>query len=452
MQITTDELEQVVPHSIEAEQALLASVLINPEIFADVRDVVPAAFFQPDHKIIFESIQQIAAEGMPPAMLLVREHLVGRGLLDDIGGNATLIRLARDTMPSGAHAGHYAAIVAEKYRLRQILQMCHDIIRRCTAPSRSIERAEVLATDLVDAAGHVRDGGAADSIRMLKDVLADVLESKGSGTAERIRTGLRKVDDLTGGLPVGGNTIVAGRSGMGKSTLVKQIARNAAAAGVTVGIVTVEESAKKIAENYLAGASGVQNSRIAYNRLDKNDWAELISATRDLARLPIFIDDSQQTLSAISRTIRRMVRNHDCRMIVVDHIHLIDGETDANRTQEITRISAGLKNLFKELNVAGVVAAQLNRGGGADHDAPPELWHLRDSGSLEQDGDLILQLYRADYFLWKKMGKDFQPDRILRIYCNKNKSGDMGWRDCHFDGDGQQVLDDDPQLDPFRAS
>lgn len=458
MLMRAEEIEPLPPASIEAEASVIASILMEPARLADVRGMLTSASFaQPDHGVIFASMLAVADAGRPPGPLAVREHLRGRGLYEEVGGDEMLIRLWRDTNFTSRFIEHDAAIVAEKAKLRELIRLCDQTRARCFAPTNLVDPAERIASELERAAAIVREIGWADSIRSLEQIVHAAMESKERKAVERVPTGMTDLDELIGGIPFGCMTLIAGRAGMGKSQLCKQIARNVAEAGHPVGIIAIEESAQKIAENYLAGFSGIENQKIVYNRLSPEDWRELTGAVPRMASLKLYVDDAQQKLSDIARTARRLVRKHGCRMVIVDHLHLIDAESDMNRVQQITIISGGLKKLFKELGTAGVVAAQMNRGGGAEHDAPPELWNLRDSGSLEQDGDLIMQLHRQDYYNWKKMGSAFVADHRLRIFVNKNKSGEVGWRDTYFDGDTQTVTDwndghgPNPVPDPFAS-
>lgn len=444
MHVTASEsVEPLPPNDTEAEACVLASILMAPQLLSEVRGILTRdSFYQPDYQAIFESMLAVDDAGKPAGPLIVRDHLIGRKLFEEVGGSETMIRLYRDTHFTSNQIHHFAAIVAEKARLRELIRLCEQTRQRCMAATRQVEPARQIAANLERGAAHVMETGWADTVQSLEQIVHRVIESKEAKAIERFPTGLSDLDELIGGLPIGCMTLVAGRAGMGKSQLCKQIARNFAEnGGGAVGIIAIEESAQKIGENYLAGFSGIENQKIVYNRISPEEWPQLTGAVPRMAPLKLYVDDAQQRMSDICRTARRLVTRFGCRMIVVDHLHLIDAESEVNRVQQVTLISGGLKRLFKELKVAGVVAAQMNRGGGAENDAPPELWNLRDSGSLEQDGDLIIQLHRQDYYAWKKMGNGFVPDHRLRVYVNKNKGGNVGWRDTYFDGDMQTVID-----------
>lgn len=436
-----------IPHSLEAEATVLATVLYHPQVFSEIRPFLrPQSFYSADYGVIFESMCALADAGKPVTGEMVREHLRNRGLYQEIGGAKTLNDLIAQ-LPTPHFVEHQARVVAEKAKLRELITIAGELQKKCLARTRHIEPSEEIAKWLDASISEICERGTVDTIRPLSDLVVETLDAKERREAERIPTGLKDLDNLVGGLPITGHTLVAGKAAMGKSQLCKQFVRNIAATGVPCGIVAIEESGRKIAENYLAGASGIANSKIVYNTVTAEEMGCVIEAAPQVANLPIFVDDAQNRLSSIERSVRRMVRKYKCRVIVVDHLHLIDGEFDGPREQDISNISRRLKNLWKELRVVGVVAAQLNRGG--EREAPPELHDLRGSGSLEQDGDLIIQLHRQDYYEWKKQGDTFRPDHRIRMFVNKNKSGSVGYRDAYFDGDSQTISDWNDGRGPF---
>jgi len=267
-----------------------------------------------------------------------------------------------------------------------------------------------------------------------------------SDELRRIPTGIRDLDKLIGGLRVGGKTIIGAKPGMGKSLLLKQIGLNLTRRGVRFGVISVEESKFKIAENTLSNQSGVINNRIAFGKLDDSEWRRLAAALPELAQLPFFICDTVRKLSAIIAAIHVMKYEHGCEVIAVDHLHIIDGESDDNREREISKISAELKWVWKDLGVAGIEAAQLNRASGKDR---PSLASLRDSGSLEQDADVVLLLHREDYYRDAK--SKVPPTNVLECLIPKNKDGAPGNVRVNYDGARQQVSDLPELRDPFNS-
>jgi replicative DNA helicase len=254
----------------------------------------------------------------------------------------------------------------------------------------------------------------------------------------RIPTGLHDLDAVIGGLPRGGFTLVGARPGIGKSQICKQFALNLARRGIPVGIVTVEEDRRKIGQNYLSNASGVENNHIAYSTMGPHEWDEVLRAVKGLNELPIYIADEPVKLSDVEASIIVMATQKKCEVVIVDYLQLINPDVSGeNENREITLISKCLKMAFKRLNIAGIAACQLNRGnetGGVRH---PTVKDLRGSGSLDQDGDLIMLLHRDDYY-----EKDsFKWNKQLLCIVGKNKAGPTGDVPLWFSGKTQTVAD-----------
>jgi replicative DNA helicase len=445
MSTIIDQFSKVPPHNLDAEAACIGSAVLDRDAWESSAALVDShSFFSAEHGILWKVLSELHRSNVPVDVILFMDALVQRRLLDEVGGAAKLA-IVLDCVPSAAHAQYYAGIVAEMAKRRAIITAANEAIRGAYAATNSATSSEDIISGLERQIAHVRDARRVDSIRRIGDIARAVLEGKRSGAVTRIRTGFRELDEVSaGGLPVGGTAMVGGKAGMGKSQLGKQIARNVGEGvgdqpPMPVGIITIEETGEKIATNYLAAVGTVVNTHIVRNRLDPKEWGRLDAANEALDTLPIFVDDAQRKLKDIQRVARRLVKKHGCRVIIVDHLHLIDGETDANREQELSQISGGLKTLWKELGVAGVELLQMNRGG--DRESLPELDHLRGSGSLEADGDLILQLYRPDYFAWKNDAANFVPDHHLCVFINKNKDGPVGKVSLFFDGDHQRITD-----------
>jgi replicative DNA helicase len=375
--------------------------------------------------------------------VLLAEWLRRRQLLDEVGGVPFLMKVLT-TVPSSAHVYHYAGIVREKAILRGIIAAAKEALRSAYSPMGDDVTPESLAMKMSGAFARIgRAGKSAESFR-LGDACLSVIDGLESGVVDRVPTGLATLDDLIGGLRFGGKTIIGAYPRVGKSQLIKQIGLNVAAGGVPFGLITVEESRRKVAENTLANYSGVYNNRIAHNRfIDQAAMSKLIDAAGRLGALPFFGFDTARKLSEIAAAAHVLAAEHGCRVIAVDHLHIIDGEADAraSREQEMSRISGELKWLWKDLNVAGIEAAQLNRKSGKER---PSLQSLRDSGSLEQDGDTIILLHREDV---NHEGEDgYRETNTLEAFVEKNKDGASGVVPLHFDGAEQRIADKAIQL------
>jgi replicative DNA helicase len=428
----------------------------NTRLFAETRaGLTRDVWFTADHQIIFDCLIALADKGSKIDAILLRAELERRQLLEEVGG-MSYIGAILSTVPSPAHGPHYSSIVREKYQLRLLIAKANDIIRAAYAPTDG-DQAAAMATKYAGEIAQIGATGQSHEIITLGEAAEAFIESRTDEDTEQnglIKTGLRDLDKTIGGLRRGRMTIGGGRAGMGKSQLAKQILGNVASSGIRCGLVAIEEDREKIVENYLSAFSGVENHKIAYRKETDAEMAKVTGAIPELQRLPIRIIDTAFALGDIIAAIHQLVLRDRCELIAVDHLHLIDGQTDAregsNRNAEVSAISRALKMCFRRLNVASFVTAQLNRGadGVAANSRRPVLRDLRDSGTLEQDGDLIILLHREDYYRYAEPG--FAPTHQLEAIVAKNKSGPPAIVPLYFDGEHQRVLDwDKGAMTPF---
>lgn len=432
------QFDKLPPHSVDAEMCLLASMMLAGDmaklVFSKIRaSVSQHSFFQADHQIYFGVICDLHDRGRSIDSLIVREELIRRQLWEEVGGKDYLAQIL-NTVPSSAHYADYANIVREKSMLRQMIALCNESLQLAYAPA-SEDRAEDVLNDLASRAAKVAAAGKGDDVYRISDVVADVLRRRTQTEVLRIPTGIRDLDAVIGGLRKGGKTIVGGKPGMGKSMLIKQVMTNLSASGHKVGLITVEEGRHKVAENILSNASGVINNRIAFGTASEIEWNEIEGAAQTIKDHPFFVVDSARKLSRIVAMANVLVAQFGCEVIAVDHLHIIDGETNEHREREISKISAELKWVWKDLNVCGIEGAQLNRKDGRER---PTLASLRDSGSLEQDGDTVLLLHREDYYRKIEGGA---PDNVLEVIVGKNKDGATGTVPVYFREEIQTICD-----------
>lgn len=431
-----DQNELSIPNDLDAERCVIASAAIDEQIRAQIlATITPADFYSTDHQIIFGAICDMHRRGQPIDIVLIRGELERRHLLGDVGGSTHLGQIL-NALPSAAHGEHYAARVKDCAILRAVISAGHEMIRLATAPSRDPRGAELALSISSKLLALAADGGNKEPIS-LGQAVAELVEHLEDPQPTRITTGLTHLDTLVGGVPMGGFTIIAGEPGMGKSQLIKQIAHNAAATGVRCGIVTIEENRRKIAGNYLSSATKIPNNRIAYRKLTADDWQKVPRGIIEADKLRIWIQDASFSLPEIEAAVQHLHAKYGCTLIAIDHLHLIDIDGERTREREVSKISSGLKRLFRRLNVAGVAAAQLNRS--HDRGSRPELRSLRDSGTLEADGDLICLLYREDYHRMREPG--YIPNKVLECAVAKNKDGPQGTARLHFDASTQTVSD-----------
>lgn len=413
--------DRLPPHDIEAEQCAIASMILSvsaEEFHAIRRTASRDHFYQADHQIIHSVLCDLRDAGRPTDAVILRSELHRRGILAEVGG-AGYIAQMMNTVPSAAHGEHYAKIVREKALLRGCISTANALLRNAYATSLEDHAADI-ASKAIRELSILATTGLIEKIRSLEDAVADVISRKGNDEVRRIPTGLIEFDDAIGGLPKGKFTMIGGRPGMGKSLVIKQILRNIAGKGIRVGIISIEETCEKIAENSLAAASGIANNKIAYGNLSQEEWAEVINGAVQLAKLSFHIADYPTKLADVENAITTLAVEKKCEVIAIDYIQLIDGDEE-NENREITMVSRAIKAAFKRLGVAGVAAAQLNRL--SEHGEPrwPTLKDLRGSGSLEQDGDLIVLLHSEDYFRRQK-GDHFRDNKLM-LLVRKNKDG-----------------------------
>lgn len=435
---------RIPPHDIDAEMCVLGSMMLcgdDVERFALVRARVRRdAFYQADHQIIYDALCSMADAGTSIDAVTTRAELIRRGLFEEIGGRDYLASIL-GTMPSAAHGEHYANLVREKYLLRGAIASANDILHDCYAPAAGAGYAADL---LRTAAGRILElvsTGTADRFTRMADAVRMALEAKRNGKASRLATGLYEFDYLCGGLPIGKFVLIGGRPGMGKSLLCKQIVLNVAAARLSpCGIVTVEEDERKVAQNAISNYSGIENCRVTYGNFGPEEWAAVATAAERLGTLDIWVNDRAVTLGEVEDAVTTAAVRHKCRVVVVDYLQLIDPEGKGeNENREITRISQALKRLAKRLDIVLMAACQLNRGNENGGVRPPTLRDLRGSGTLEQDGDLIVLLHREDYYL--PDDRLHERNHQLKAIVAKNKDGPQATIPLLFDAKTQRISD-----------
>lgn len=415
----------------EAEHQLLGCGLAIIQDASDwtfaLDSVKPHHFLDPDFGRVWGKIVEIKRAGKPVEGAYIVNELRREGF--NAGDILTAIS---HLQPHTRDMSAYGEQVVEAWRMRQL----HGIAERMHAESTggTDGGADAIITAALQKLARLQAEVSADTGISLTQAMREVVKAKCERDPSRIPTGIAKLDKELGGIPLGMMTLIAGRPGMGKSQLVKQILLNAANAKVPALLVTVEENRQKVAENMLSNLSGIENARIVKNELGITDL-QLMQEWASKYEAPFWIEDTAFSLTAVSRVIRRYVAQHGVRMVGIDYIQIIDSElrTD-NENRIITQLSQGLKRLIRELGVAGIVAAQLNREGAGGR---PKLTNLRGSGSLEQDGDLILLMHREDYY-------HDEPGYIrsgtVDVDIAKNKGGRRTLVELTFDGDHQAIF------------
>lgn len=425
---------RVVPHNIEAEQSALGGMLLSQEAVADVLEVVSGSdFYAPKHELIFNAIIHLFGRAEPTDVIAVTDHLNKQGNLLKAGGTDYLHSLS-SFVPTAASAGYYAKIVSDKAILRRLINVGTRIAQSGYESQGEVEdlvnqaQSEVFA--VVSQTAKDDYVGLSESIDFaIRDI--ELAQNRGGGLTG-IPTGFTNLDTYTHGLHSGQLVIVAARPSVGKSTFALDIARNAAIRNNNATIFfSLEMGRSEIAMRMLSAESGIYLQSMRKGTLTEGDWAKLAAVRGKINDAPLYIDDSpNMSLGEIRAKCRRLAQQVQLQMVVIDYIQLMSsGKKAESRQQEVSEFSRALKLLAKELNVPVVALSQLNRQPEQTKDKRPELSHLRESGSLEQDADVVVLLHREGLFE-KDHPRAGEADLILA----KQRNGPTGTVTVAFQG------------------
>ncbi|HZK05317.1 MAG TPA: replicative DNA helicase [Actinomycetaceae bacterium] len=392
------------PQDLQAEQSVLGGMLLSKDAIADVAEELrPGDFYRPAHESIFDAILDLYSRGEPADAVTVANELSKRGELARVGGGPYLHTLIA-SVPTAANAAHYARIVRERSVLRRLVEAGTRIAQLGYAT----DGGDV--DDLVNTAQFevyaVTERRTSEDYRPIGQILNEVTDeisansNRGSGLLG-VPTGFRDLDELTHGLHPGQMIIIAARPAIGKSTLALDICRAASiGSGMTSVIFSLEMGRSELTMRLLSAEAGIELNRLRRGNLDDRDWTKIASTQSRVSEAPLYIDDSpNMSLVEIRAKCRRLKQRHDLQLVVVDYLQLMSsGKKVESRQQEVSEFSRALKLLAKELEVPVIAVAQLNRGPEMRQDKKPMMSDLRESGSLEQDADVVMLLHREDAY------------------------------------------------------
>ncbi len=398
-----EDFERTPPHDIDAEQCVLGGMLLSKDAISDVLEVIkPNDHYRPAHQIVHETILDLYGRGEPADAVTVAAELTKRGDIGKVGGAPYLHTLIA-SVPTAANAGYYARIVRERAILRRLVEVGTRIVQLGYAGDGD-------ADELVDRAQAeiygVTERRTSDDYLPLSEIMPGALveiESIGSrgGTMTGVPTGFADLDALTNGLHAGQMVVVAARPALGKSTLALDFARAASIkSGLASVIFSLEMSRNEITMRLLSAEARVALHSMRTGQMTDDDWTRLAKRMSEVANAPLFIDDSpNMSMMEIRAKCRRLKQQHDLRLVIIDYLQLMSSPKRVeNRQQEVSEMSRSLKLLAKELNVPVIAVAQLNRGPEQRTDKKPMLSDLRESGSIEQDADVVILLHREDAY------------------------------------------------------
>lgn len=391
------------PHDNEAEMGVLGAMLMSPTVALDIIEEVTAEdFYRPAHQVIFNTIIELFSENKPIDPMIVSGRLDRNGDLERIGGAPYLHTLV-SAVPTAANAKYYAEIVAEKSILRRLVDAGTKVVQLGYEGTESAEVETVI--DLAQqAVFEVDKKSSADDWSLLEDILQPTMDEIDAiavhgGLAQGIPTGFQDLDALTNGLHGGQMIIVAARPGVGKSTLALDFVRSCSIVHNKAAVIfSLEMSKMEIVMRMLSAETEIKLSDMRGGKMTDEAWAKLAQRVGQIEQAPIIIDDSPNlTMMEIRSKARKLKQKYDLQMIVVDYLQLMSsGKKVESRQQEVSEFSRQLKLLAKELDVPLIAISQLNRGPEARTDKRPQIADLRESGSLEQDADMVMLLYRPD--------------------------------------------------------
>lgn len=427
---------KVPPHNSEAEASLLGAVLIDADAIVKIADTIaPADFYEEKHQRIFEAIQKLYEKHSPIDVLTLADQLRSAGFIEVAGGPAYLTELT-NFVPTAAHVEQYADIVAQKALRRRLIQASQDITtlgyNEESGLQQLIEDAETRLFDVSQQ--HIKQ-----DITSLEDILSDSFERlddlhKDKGKIRGVPTGFKDLDNILAGLQRSDLFVLAARPSMGKTALSLNIAHNVAVqSDMPVLLFSLEMSKEQLVDRMLAVESGVDAWALRTGNLSDQDFEKIGHAMGSLSEAQIYIDDTPGiTVSDLRTKARREAHQRPLGLIIVDYLQLMSGgsrfNSDGNRVQEISEISRGLKQIARELNVPLVALSQLSRSVESRSPQIPQLSDLRESGSIEQDADVVAFIYREDYY-----NPETDRKHITDVLIKKHRNGPTGTVELYFD-------------------
>ena len=390
------------PHAPELEEAVIGACLIEQEALPLIADKLrPEMFYDDHHQLIFAALMAMYHAGKKIDILTVKEELARRGNLDAIGGPYAIVQLS-SKVASSAHIEYHAQIIHQKYLAREMVVGFNKLLICAMDETIDIDDTLIDAHNLLDRLEG--ESGHNAHIRDMETLMADTMEeaerriAKSVNGVTGIPTGLTELDKKTGGLQDNDLIIIAARPSVGKTAFALHLARHAALAGNAVAVYSLEMQGERLGDRWLMAACNINPYRWRNGIPNPQEVAEARTTASGLAQLPIYVDDSSSVSMDHIRSSARLLKSRkQCDMIIIDYLQLCDmstGQKNRNREQEVAQASRKAKLLAKELNVPVVLLCQLNRESEGRPGGRPELFHLRESGAIEQDADVVMLLYR----------------------------------------------------------
>ena len=417
--------------NVEAEEAVLGAILLDPEAMGRIAETLePKSFSLRSHQTIYKASLALYSEGKPTDLMTVTTWLSDHKLLEKAGGQLGLTQLLDRTV-SATNIDQYGLLISDKQTRRNLIESAHKIIELAEDTSQPLETVIQKSEEQIANISQSKSQQDLVSIgETLIDTFQEIEDRSESKIPPGVPSGFYDLDTMTGGFQRSDLIIVAGRPAMGKTALAVQFGFKIAKKGLPVAVFSLEMSKGQLVQRLLAVEAKIESTRLRAGNIQQEEWEPLTEAISKLAELPIFIDDSSNpTVSEIKKKAQKLQAENDGKLglILIDYLQLMDGGSD-NRVQELSRITRGLKGMAKDLNVPVVVLSQLSRSVEQRTNKRPMLSDLRESGSIEQDADLVMMIYRDDYY-----NPNTSDGGIAEIILAKHRNGPTGTVKLLFD-------------------
>ncbi len=427
---------RVPPQDVIAEKSLLGAIMISDNVMPEILTILkPRDFYEKRHEMIFEAMANLYDQHQPIDLLTITDELKRQKRLKDVGGAVYLTELST-FVPAASHAKAYAEIIEKASVRRRLIKAGNEIASKAYEDNATVDSLIGAAEkDLFE----VSDKIVKSDYVAMDELLADAFDRienlhKNKGALRGLKTGFRDLDKKTAGFQKGDLVIIGARPAMGKTTFAQNLAYNIASIN-NKGVLffSMEMAANEIIDRMISDVSGVDNWKMRTGNLSEDEFARIGDALGEMDEIPIYIDDtSSMTIIELRNKARRAMHDHDIGIVIVDYLQLIQGSDryKGNRVQEVTEISRGLKILARELEIPVIALAQLSRNVTGRDNPRPVLSDLRESGSIEQDADLVMFLHRPDYY--KQNDDDYEETHITELLVAKHRHGAVGKIELYF--------------------
>lgn len=418
------EIQKIPPHNNEAEQSVLGAMLLDKEAISSVTETIKAEdFYREAHKEIFQAIIEIYNKGDAVDLITLTERLKSRKTLDVVGGVSYLTGLM-DMVPVTHNVKYYAKIVEEKGLLRRLIRTSSDIMQKSFEGKEDVSAIVEQAEKSIFEISLKNSTSGPEAISEILHTNFDMIEElyKNKGKLTGVPTGFVDLDRMLSGLNPSDLVLIAARPSMGKSSFMMNIVEYAAIkANVATAVFSLEMSKEQLSNRLLCSTALIDAQKLRTGDIDEDDWIKLAKVVTPLSRAPIFIDDTPAiSVTEVRAKCRKLKIEHNLGLVVIDYLQLMTGSGD-NRQQEISEISRSLKALAREIKVPVVALSQLSRAAEQRTDHKPILSDLRESGAIEQDADVVMFIYRDEYY-----NKDTEKKNIGEIIIAKQRNGPTG--------------------------